>query len=160
MADVFISFIHEEQAVATAVQKILRVSLSKQNVFLSSDEWQIFAGEQWLERIKEELKSAKVVVLMLSPTSVNRPWVNFEAGAAWLTGKLLIPACFGGLSEGDLPKPYSNLQALDLPDDTYYLVKSVAHHLGLAVLPPPLVLGSPEEKELEEAIAKLGPPSP
>jgi TIR domain len=110
MADIFISFIHEEEAVAVAVQQLLRAFLGNRNVFLSADEWQIFAGEQWLDRIKSELQPAKVVVLLLSPRSVQRPWVNFEAGAAWLTGKVIVPACFAGLSKGTLPKPYSNIQ--------------------------------------------------
>ncbi len=154
MADVFISFIHEEQAVATAVQRLLQASLGAEGVFLSSDEWQIFAGEQWLERIKEELAKSRIVVLMLSPRSVQRPWVNFEAGAAWLTGKVIIPACFGGLSKGDLPKPYSNITALDLPGDVYYLITSVAHYLG-RVPPPPALDGSPELTHLEEEIRRL-----
>lgn len=156
MADIFISFIHEEQTVATALQQLLRASLGNQNVFLSSDEWQIFAGEQWLDRIKEELSPAKVVVLMLSPRSVQRPWVNFEAGAAWLTGKILIPACFAGLSKGALPKPYSNIQALDLPDDAYYLIRSVAHHLKFPIVPPPIVFGSPELQKLKDSIQEVG----
>ncbi len=155
MADVFISFVHEEQAVATAVQGVLRACLGQQNIFLSSDEWQIFAGEQWLDRIRDELSHAKVVILVLSPRSVQRPWVNFEAGAAWLTGKVIIPACFGELTKGNLPKPYSNIQALDLPNDIYYLVRSVAHYLGFPIAPPPIVLGSPELKQLEDAIAHV-----
>jgi hypothetical protein len=55
---------------------------------------------------------------MLSKASVSRPWINFEAGAAWLADKAVIPACFGGLTKGTrVPKPYSGIQALDLPTD-------------------------------------------
>jgi hypothetical protein len=150
MADIFISFIHEEQVVAVAVQQLLRPFLGNRNVLLSADEWQIFAGEQWLDRIKAELQPAKVVVLLLSPRSVQRPWVNFEAGAAWLTGKVIVPACFAGLSKSTLPKPYSNIQALDLPDDDYYLIRSVSHHLKLP--PPPPVFDGAEQRALREAI--------
>src|SRR6185503_8229884 len=113
--------------VASAVQVVLRAAFSDKSVFLSSDEWQVHAGEIWLDRIREELTTARVVVLILSATSVSRPWVNFEAGAAWLRDKALIPACFGGISKGTLPKPYSGIQALDLYIDWYYLITSVAH---------------------------------
>ena len=106
MAQVFISFVHEEQAVAVAVQHLLEKRLGSETVFLSADEWQIHAGEIWLDRIRQELDEARVVILMLSTRSVARPWVNFEAGAAWLTGKIVIPVCYGGLSPGTLPKPY------------------------------------------------------
>lgn len=107
MADVFISFIHEEEQVATAVQRFLQAHLTDRNdVFLSSDRWAIYAGEQWLDRIISELRQAKVVVSLLSPAlspaSVARPWVNFEAGAAWIReGTALIPVCFGGMIKGD-----------------------------------------------------------
>jgi hypothetical protein len=153
MADVFISFIHEELRVAAAIQKLLEVAFSDRKIFLSSDEWQVHAGEIWLERIRQELTTAKVVVLMLSPKSVLRPWVNFEAGAAWLRDKAIIPACFGGLSKGSLPKPYSGIQALDLPADSYYLTTSVAHHVGtIAPPPPPPWQPDKEVSELETPI--------
>jgi hypothetical protein len=136
MAQVFISFIHEEQAVAVAVQRLLERRLGGAEVFLSADEWQVRAGEIWLERVQAELQPATVVILMLSSQSVGRPWVNFEAGAAWLAGKVIIPVCYGGLSPGTLPKPYSGIQAVNLRDGGYYLVRSVAYHLG-RVAPPP-----------------------
>lgn len=90
MADVFISFIHEEEKVAAAVQTLLEKKLSGNKIVLSSDRWQVHAGEIWLDRIRKELASARVVLLMLSAQSVLRPWVNFEAGAAWLAGKSII----------------------------------------------------------------------
>jgi hypothetical protein len=138
VADVFISFIHEEEKVAAAVQTLLQKKLSGNNVFLSSDRWQVAAGEIWLDRIREELASASVVLLMLSAKSVLRPWVNFEAGAAWLAGKPIIPVCFGELTKETLPKPYSGIQALNLRDEGYYLVTSVARHLRLPLAPPPV----------------------
>ncbi len=153
MADVFISFIHEEEAVAKAVQDILKHHLGTK-AFMSADDWQIFAGEIWLERIKGELEEAKVLLLMLSEASVARPWINFEAGAAWLTGKAIVPVCFKGLVKSTLPKPYSSIQALDIPDDAYYLVRSVSHHLGKGPPPEPFPLDGPEERMLAEAIDK------
>jgi hypothetical protein len=134
MANVFISFVHEDQRVADAVARYLSNEL-KQDVFVSTDQWQVFAGEIWLDRIRKELAGAKVVVLMLSRRSVVRPWVNFEAGAAWLQAKPIIPVCYGNLTKDSLPKPYSAMQALNLASEKYYLLTSVAHFLGIA--PPP-----------------------
>jgi hypothetical protein len=138
MADIFISHIHEEERLATKLLRFVREELgSGMEVFLSSDSWQVYAGEIWLDRIQTELATAKVVVLMLSAESVKRPWVNFEAGAAWLTKKIIIPVCYCGLSKSTLPKPYSNIQALDLEEEYYYLVRSLHHHLGIKSLMPP-----------------------
>jgi hypothetical protein len=61
-------------------------------VFLASDKSQIYAGDLWLQKIKEALSAAEIVVLMLSRRSVARPWVNFEAGAAWMVDKKIISA--------------------------------------------------------------------
>lgn len=133
MADVFISFIHEEAEWAEGVQRFISMVLDFSSVpFLSSDQSQVLAGDKWLDRIMDELKDTKVVLLMMSKESVKRPWVNFEAGAAWTREKIIIPICFGGLDKGNLPKPYSSIQAidLDLKDDHEYLARSIAHHLG------------------------------
>lgn len=143
MAEVFISFIHEEEKIAKAVQIFLKKKLEKQNIFLSSDKWQVFAGELWLDRIRQELSSAKVVILLFSHKSVVRPWVNFEAGAAWLTDKAVIPVCFGDMAKEELPKPYSGIQALSLRTEAYYLLTSVAHHLKI-LSPVPTLEGDDE----------------
>jgi hypothetical protein len=126
-----------------AVQNFLRdqlrrvAGLGTVQLFLSSDEWQILAGENWLDRIFRELRESRVLVSLMSPTAVGRPWVNFEAGAAWVAGKPVVPVCFGGQARDQLPKPYSVLQAVSLPDDGYYLMRSVAHHLAANCLVPP-----------------------
>ncbi len=92
MADVFISFIHEEEEIANSVKGFITDVLgSEVGAFMAADTWQVYAGERWLERIVTELKKAKVMVLMLSPESVQRPWVNFEAGAAWINDAVVIP---------------------------------------------------------------------
>ena len=133
MSDIFISFIHEEAGYASAVKWFLMdlLAKSKTEAFMSSDQFQVYAGEKWLDRIMEELGAAKVVLLMLSEKSVTRPWVNFEAGAAWTRGIVTIPVCYGGLRKEDLPKPYSSLQAVDIEieGEDEYLVRSAAHHL-------------------------------
>ena len=134
MAKLFVSFIHEEQDWAESVNFFLKNVLGTSlDSFMSSDKNAILAGEDWMTRIFEELKEAKVLVSMLSLESVKRPWINFEAGAAWMRDTKVIPVCFGGLEIDRLPKPYSNLQAVDIEtyDGGYYLVSSIAQYLGL-----------------------------
>lgn len=133
MTAIFISFIHEEQAVAALMSNfLLQVFGYDVDTFRSSDQNAIYAGEEWMARVFEELKTAKVFISMLSPISVGRPWINFEAGAAWMRGAKVIPVLFNGLTVADLPKPYSNLQAVDIgtPEGCYYLAASVARQLG------------------------------
>jgi hypothetical protein len=135
MAQVFLSFIHEEQDWADQVHRFVGWVLPGVGSFLSSDRNAILAGEDWMERIFKELEQSKVLLSLLSPQSVSRPWINFEAGAAWMAKAKVIPVCFGGLSIASLPKPYSSLQAVDLEtyEGSFYLVNSIARHLNLAL---------------------------
>src|SRR5271156_7245033 len=105
MSELFMSFIHEEERIAAGVQEFIqRVFEAKVDAFMSSDKNAIYAGEDWMNRIFDELKKTKVLISMLSPTSVARPWINFEAGAAWMRDTKVIPVCFGGLLLDNLPK--------------------------------------------------------
>jgi hypothetical protein len=153
------SFIHEEQAVAHHVRKFIHAVMGNSiESFMSSDEEAIYAGEDWMGRIFEELKTAKVLISMLSKKSVRRPWINFEAGAASMGNTKVIPVCFGGLTIGKLPKPYSSFQGIALGTDEahYYLVSSIAHHLKIDAPKRPLLLeeigwsGYPENDDQEE----------
>lgn len=149
MAEIFITFIHEEEPVASAVRDFLEALVPETKAFFASDQWQVYAGEDWFRKICDALREAKVVILLLSRDSIVRPWVNFEAGAAWLSDKCVIPCCLKGMSKGNLPKPYSSLQALDLNDrnDQHYLLNSVCHHLKkhAPLTPPPTLYGTEDE---------------
>lgn len=132
MSDIFISHIHEDEIAATALKTFLLSKCSAchfdppPKIFVSTTELQL--GDEWLERIRHALTSARLVIALISPDAISRPWVNFEAGGAWFsTTKTLIPLCIGGLVPSALPKPYSNIQGADLHDsDTpYYLVQAM-----------------------------------
>jgi hypothetical protein len=116
------------------------------------------AGERWFDRITAELTNAKVVVLLLSNYSKTRPWIHFEAGWAWGKDKVVIPLCYGGLMKGAMPRPYSDLQGLELRTDYYDLVKdcySYLHNLGKLAPPIPFQENDPAAKELLEALTNF-----
>lgn len=47
---IFISYVHEDLAVAEALQKLLRTELALgEEIFLAADETKILAGDVWLE---------------------------------------------------------------------------------------------------------------
>ena len=156
MSEIFMSFIHEEEWATKFVELFIRQVLGV-DVFRSSSDTAIYAGDDWMNRVFEELKTAKVLVSMLSPISIQRPWINFEAGAAWMRDTKVIPVCFDGLKIGKLPKPYSSLQALEIGsiESDHYLVSSIAHHLKISCPPKPRsqvelkLAGGTESKEDE-----------
>lgn len=152
MSDIFISHIHEEAEAAKALLDYLKGY--KLDTFLSSDNYQVRPGDKWFDRIISELDSAKIVILMLSKFSVTRPWINFEAGWAWSKHKVTIPACFGGLKPGAMPRPYSDIQGVDLMTySSYSLVLECYERLGR--FSPPPVYEDKTATALTEALKKF-----
>jgi hypothetical protein len=130
---VFISHIAEEKLLAALLkERIDEDFLGKVECFVSSDTESILAGENWLSSVEEALKDASVEIILCSPASVKRPWINFEAGAGWMRGIPIVPLCHSGLTPRELPMPMTVLQAIsaskpaDLP--RLYTTIAKAHH--------------------------------
>lgn len=117
---VFISHVTEDAVAARLKRKMTEDFLGQLTVFLSSDTESIAAGEEWLSSVSEALRNSSIFVVLCSPIAIARPWVNFEAGAAWMRDIPLVPACFGGLRPRDLPMPLSARQALSLTTHRVY----------------------------------------
>jgi hypothetical protein len=109
---VFISHINPEKEVAIAFKELIEASfLGMIEVFVSSDEHSISMGQRWLENITNALKSCSIEIVLCSPQSIKRPWINFEAGAGWIRDIPVIPLCHSGMEPSKLPLPLNLLQA-------------------------------------------------
>jgi hypothetical protein len=111
-AIVFISHITPERDIAIAFKDLIEMSfLTLIEVFVSSDEDSIGMGQRWLDNITTALQTCSIEIVLCSPLSVNRPWINFEAGAGWVRNIPVIPLCHSGLEPSKLPLPLNLLQA-------------------------------------------------
>jgi hypothetical protein len=151
MPQIFVSHISAERELAALLkEKIERHFLGFVDVFVSSDQESIQAGESWLEALRRALKAAHLQVILCSPQSISRPWVNFEAGAAWLQGIPVVPLCHSGLTMEQLPMPLSTLQGGEISDpDTY-----VRLYKGIAKLVP-CECPDIDMKALAQGVSKL-----
>jgi TIR domain len=134
---VFISHISSETQLAQSLkQRLDRDFLGLLDIFVSSDQKTIQAGQKWLEEVDKALRSADLQVVLCSKESVGRPWVNFEAGAVWLRGIPVIPVCHSGTKPSELPVPLSMLQGIELsqPEGLQKLYDAIA--IKLEVSPP------------------------
>ncbi|MBY5682664.1 toll/interleukin-1 receptor domain-containing protein [Rhizobium leguminosarum] len=114
---IFLSHITEEAELAGLFKEQIETSfLGMVNVFVSSDAKSIPLGKNWLDQVTEGLRSCKAMLLLCSPASIGRPWINFEAGAAWARAIEVAPICHSGLRPVDLPPPMSLLQGLEAND--------------------------------------------
>lgn len=131
---VFISHIHGEEHTANTLEAVLRKALlGAIDIFNSSNRRSISPGDPWRDRIVDTLQKSTCVLVLASPNSVSSPWVNFEAGGAWISGTRVIPCCTGGMKPSSLPIPLSHLQgiSLDSVDGLSSLVRQLAELSGL-----------------------------
>lgn len=132
---IFISHITEESKLAIELKNILKEGfLDMIDIFVSSDEENIGAGDKWLDEITTNLKSCAIELILCSPQSLKRPWINFEAGAGWIRGIPVIPLCHSGVSPDKLPKPLDMLQGVKLNSQSNLrlILPTIANALGSA----------------------------
>lgn len=109
---VFISHITEEKELALLFKSLVEQNfLGLLDVFVSSDENSIAMGQKWLNNITDSLKNCAIEIIICSPKSIQRPWINFEAGAGWIRDIPVIPICHSGIEPSQLPMPLNLLQA-------------------------------------------------
>jgi len=118
--------------------------------FNTSDRESLRPGDHWFSSILDGLRQCAVLMAVFSPDGLRSPWVNFESGAAWLRGALVVPCCAGQVRKGNLPAPYNSLQAIDLddPDDLALLIRRIAEKIDLR---PPAEPVGPLADQLREA---------
>jgi len=116
---IFISHAATDQPIANILKaEIDRVFAHGVEVFASSIPGVMKPGADWLNNIKENLSKAKAIVVLITPVSINRPWIWFEIGASW--SKMsegrgnIYPLCAPEIEFSALPEPLSRLQALSL----------------------------------------------
>ena len=132
--DVFISHITEEKKTAIYLKEFLRESLGwGLQVFVSSDYESIGGGDIWFNRIVDALKSSPVEIVLLSPDSVSRQWINFEAGVGIGAGALVVPVVVHGLERSEVGHPLSSIQIRSVvdADNVRALIKDVEKRLNI-----------------------------
>jgi hypothetical protein len=91
--------------------------LGSVKVFVSSGADSIVPGDDWRAVVEDALKNADIALVVCTGTSLGRPWLGFEAGAAWMAGARVVPVCYHDVSVDSLPMPFSSRQGLDLGND-------------------------------------------
>lgn len=135
---IFISHIHEEAKLALILKDWIETTFSGNiAVFVSSDIDDIPAGSNWLEKIDNALNSSSLFLQLCSPISLSRPWINFEAGCAWIKKVPLIPICHSGTTRNNLPSPISFFQAIEIETSNFTdnLFQSIKQYFKISKLP-------------------------
>lgn len=130
---IFISHISDEKRLAIVIKEWIESSfLGQIDVFVSSDPKDIPAGSKWLEKISNALDEARLIIILYSPKSRTRPWINFEAGCGWTKNVPIIPICHSGLKVTEIGAPISSFQGLEIEDDKFAakFLDAICRHAG------------------------------
>jgi hypothetical protein len=154
----FLSHISEEGAIARVLKDWIESTfLGQCEVFVSSSENDLPAGSRWLEEIEAALGESRVLLILCSPHSIHRPWINFEAGCGWIKRVPILPICHSGLRKSDLPSPLSLFQALEIDDPNFSaaLFSAFAAHFKFRSVPR--INHAEMMKEIAGAVGAIAP---
>lgn len=134
---IFISHSSKDAALAEALVNLLRAALAlpaDQIRCSSVDGYRLPVGVNTEKKLREEVKTAKVVVGLITPNGLRSHFVMFELGARWGSGYSLAPL-IAGLSASELSGPLSLLNALSASEEgqLHQLVDDISKQIGSKV---------------------------
>ena len=110
----FFSHSSKDKDMVLAIKnKVMNYTSGTLEIFQSSDGESIPFGTNWIHKVEEGLKEAKVMFVFVTEKSVSSGWIYFEAGYAYSKGVHVIPVGIG-VSVGDLKAPLNLLQGFNI----------------------------------------------
>jgi hypothetical protein len=154
---IFISHASADRLIAERLAARFEACDPRLKTFVSSRAGDIGTDSAWLPSAQTALQHSDAYVILLSPNSVLRPWVSFEAGAAWFSGRTCVPVRVGGLTPEEVPLPLSGQQLYDLasPDEA----RAIFSSLGLNLTAPEVFAGEVAASSSRAGLVGEGEPS-
>jgi hypothetical protein len=163
---IFISHSHIDNEFGTRLAQDLRRVLGDESAVWYDVLGGLHGGDNWWEKIVEELTARKVFVVVLSPEAALSPWVKDEINLAWSQknskeGKRIIPLLY---RECTVRADLKTLQVISFLSPTTYetAFKEVLLTLGLPtagekqpvhIAPQPEDIGTVLVRQMEAAFA-------
>jgi hypothetical protein len=128
---VFISCSHSDRWIARQwVNLIERIGKGRVRTFL--DEKDIESGDSIPEEIRKKIRKCDELVVLLTPSSKDRPWVTLEMTGAWFLGKR-VNAVLYSVSPKEMPEFMYPYKALDLAEFDRYIEQLKVRLRGKAI---------------------------
>jgi hypothetical protein len=116
---VFVSHSHPDKplvdALATLIKNIFGSSVSLSISSEKAGKEGVEAGEDWKKWIHERITECDIMLVVMTPYFVKRPWGMTEVGFAKGKDKAIVPVLFG-LSSSEIPGALQDLQAIQGDD--------------------------------------------
>lgn len=126
MGDVFLSYAHRDVEIARRI----RERLEGAGFTVWQDREHLQAGEEWQEAIQRSLEHASVVILLLSLSSANSPYVAREYRAALEERKPLYVALVEHLPHYEIPEDLRPLHYIDLTENFDAGIQTLVNAVG------------------------------
>lgn len=104
--DIFLSYTAGDSHIAKELSDELK--LAGLRCFMAEKDLKV--GSDWNEDIRNSLRSAHRIVLLITPRSLRKHWPLMETGAAWALGKDIVPALIN-VEIDELPDPVQRFHA-------------------------------------------------
>lgn len=138
--DIFLSYSHSDAEIATE----LAARLEDAGLTCFVAERDISATHQWEPRIRNALRAAQCILILLTPRSKDSTWVAIEAGAAWVLEMDIIPATMF-IDIADMAEPITKFQARPVETDAQRT--TLIQELQKQLLPSSSTSKPPTEKK-------------
>lgn len=128
----FISHAHADEPLATAFTKLLEAAFEFRRDIVrctSVEGYKLDYGDEGPDVLRANLADADVVLGLLTPTSLSKPFVLMELGAAWGLQSRIIPALAPHLAFDEVPPPigpFRQVARLNDATDVAGLIASIA----------------------------------
>jgi hypothetical protein len=161
---IFISHSSKDADLALALIDLLKAGLAftaDQIRCSSVDGYRLPVGVNSEGKLREEVNAAKVVIGLITRSSLSSYYVMFELGARWGADLFLAPL-LAGVKANELSGPLSLLNALSANSEAqlHQLLEDIAKHLGLSVQPPASYIRNIRAvKALADALETAPPPA-
>lgn len=134
---IFVSHAAEDEDAVADMVEYLNCNLRDYSFFVASAK-SIPPGDEWWNTIASNLRAADALVAVLSPRSVDRPWISFEFGAAWAMKKPIVPITMEDLHPSEVPMPLAAFECINFERDAAVLVSRLAALAGVSHVPGPI----------------------
>lgn len=106
----------DKDIVLSIKNKLDKATGGVMDIFMSSDGQSIPFGTNWIHKIEEGLKAAKIMFVFVTENSISSGWIYFEAGYAYSKDIQVIPVGIG-VDIGSLRAPLNLLQGFNVSSE-------------------------------------------
>jgi hypothetical protein len=119
---VFISHSSKDRWIAQQMARLIDERTGEHGVTTFLDEKDIEGGDLFKDEIRTALRSCEELLVLLTPYSISRDWVQNEIGSAWVLEKRIVPILLH-VDLDDIPDIIDDRKAFDLNDFSQYLAE-------------------------------------